>query len=411
MDSGINTVAEPTRVKVDAAADSAADATFEPTPNGVVPAHRVALVHDWLTGMRGGEMVLEELCRLFPRADLFTIAHLKGTVSPTIENRRIVESPLVKLPNGRRYFRSLLPLFPWAVETFDLKGYDLVISSSHCAAKGVIPAPDALHVAYIHTPMRYVWDLRDEYLGQQRLGGLTRLAAGVASHYLRNWDSTSSTRVDYFIANSQHVARRVRKYYRRDVTVIYPPVDTELFKIADVRRDYFLVVGALVPYKRVDLAIEACNRLGVRLIIAGDGSEKKRLERLAGSAVEFIGPQTLDQLVTLYQGALALIHPGEEDFGIVPVEAQACGRPVIAYARGGVTETVVGGGEHPSGAFFSEQTVESLVQALKMFAPGSFNPADARANALRFSRSRFVGELRAYLRRCWNEVRSEDYAL
>jgi glycosyltransferase involved in cell wall biosynthesis len=217
--------------------------------------------------------------------------------------------------------------------------------------------------------------------------------------------------VDYFIANSQHVARRVRKYYRRDATVIYPPVDTELFKVADVRRDYFLVVGALVPYKRVDLAIEACNRLGVRLIIAGDGSEKKRLERLAGSTVEFIGPQTLDQLVTLYQGALALIHPGEEDFGIVPVEAQACGRPVIAYARGGVMETVVGGGEHPSGAFFGEQTIESLVQALKMFASGSFNPADARTNALRFSRSRFVGELRAYLRRCWNEVRSEDYAL
>lgn len=371
----------------------------------VVPAQKVALVHDWLTGMRGGEMVLQEFCLMFPEADLFTIAHLKGSVSPVIEKRRIFESPLVKLPRGRQHFRALLPFFPWAVESFDLKGYDLVISSSHCAAKGVIPTPDALHLSYVHTPMRYVWDIRSDYLGPDHLGSLARFISGWASHYLRTWDVVSTARVDKIVANSQHVARRIKKYYRRDAEVIYPPVNVEKFRVSEGHRDYFLVVSALVPYKRVDLAISACERLGVRLVIAGDGSEKPKLERMAGSKTEFVGPLPQEELHHYYQGAIALLHPGEEDFGIVPVEAQACGRPVIAYGRGGTTETVIGEGDRPTGVFFFEHTVESLTETIRNFDPGKFSPEAARKNAERFGRERFIREITAALRSAWQELK------
>ncbi len=372
---------------------------------GVVPAGRVALVHDWLTGMRGGEMVLHELCLLFPEADLFTLVHIPGSVSPVIEKRRIIESPITRLPWGRCRFRSYLPLFPWAVEAFDLKGYDLVVSSSHCAAKGVIPPPDALNIAYIHTPMRYVWDIRTDYLGPGQLKAPARVAAGFAAHYLRNWDVASSSRVDRFIANSRHVQSRIMKYYRRESTVIYPPVAVDRFSVGNGGDGYYLTVSALVPYKRVDIAIAACNRLGVRLVVTGDGPELPRLKRMAGRTVEFVGPQPLEGLVELYRNADALIHPGEEDFGICIVEAQASGRPVIAYKRGGALETIIPDGDQRTGVFFQEQTPEALSEVLRDFDPGRFNPAATRRNAERFRRERFVQEMTRFIKDAWQEVK------
>lgn len=370
-------------------------------PEPPVPANRVALVHDWLTGMRGGEMVLREFCRMFPQADIFTLVYLPGHADPEIESHRIVESSLARLPTGRHHFRPLLPLFPWAVEGFDLKGYDLVLSSSHCVAKGVIPAPDALHVSYVHTPMRYVWDLRGEYLSAARAGWVKRALGGVAAHYLRLWDVASAARVDQFVANSHHVRRRIWKYYHREAKVVYPPVDVGRFRLGEGKGGFFLVVSALVPYKRVDLAVRACSRLGVRLVVAGEGSERRRLASMAGRTVEFVGSQSPERLEELYRHAEALLFPGEEDFGIVPVEAQACGCPVVAYGRGGVVETVRVGGERPTGVFFYEQTPEALERVLVGFDRGRFHAEDARANAERFSRERFVGEMSGLLRDVW----------
>ncbi len=370
-----------------------------------VPAGKIALVHDWLTGMRGGEIVLEELCRLFPQADLFTLVHVKGSVSALIENRRIFESPIAKTPRGRRSYQNWLPLFPWAIESFDLRGYDLVVSTSSCAAKGVIPAPDAVHVSYIHSPMRYVWDMRSDYLGPGRMNSAGRFIAGWLAHYLRNWDVSSSTRVDKFIANSKHVQSRVKKYYRRDAAVVHPPVDVDKFKLSGKIEDYFLTVSALVPYKRIDLAIDACTKLKQRLIVVGNGSELNRLKQLAGGSVEFAGSLPHDKLSELYGKARALIFPGEEDFGIAPVEAQAAGRPVIAYARGGALETVMGEGENRTGVFFHEQSTEALMQALKDFDADDFDPEIIRRNAERFRREKFIDRMKSLITETWREIR------
>ena len=370
-----------------------------------IPARRIALVHDWLTGMRGGEIVLEELCRMFPSADIFTLNHHRGKLSDEIEKHRIFESPIPRLPCGRKLFRAYLPLFPWAIESFDLNDYDLVISSSHCVAKGVIPAPDALHVSYIHTPMRYVWDIRTQYLGKQRMKFFKRGVAGFAAHYLRSWDVESSTRVDKFVANSRWVSARIRKYYRRDSTVIYPPVKIEKFTPGEGGGGYFLTVSAFVPYKRVDLAIEACNKLGKKLIVVGAGPELKRLKRIAGKNIQFIGGVKHDHLSSLYREAEAIIYPALEDFGIVPVEAQACGRPVIAYGRGGVLETVVDEGKRRTGMFFPEQTVQSLVETLRMFDPDDFDPKVIRKNSERFNRERFIGEMTDLIESSWQNDR------
>lgn len=363
---------------------------------------KVALVHDWLTGMRGGERVLEEFIRLFPQGDIFTLVHQPGSVSDAISARRIIESPISRLPFGRSHFRAWLPLFPWAVEAFDLKGYQLVLSSSHCVAKGVIPPPDALHVSYVHTPMRYVWDMRGEYLGRMGAGG--RAVAGWGAHYLRNWDASSSRRVDRFVANSNHVRKRILKYYRRDADVVHPPVDVAKFTIGHGGGGYYVTVSALVPYKRVDIAIEACERVGARLKVVGDGPEYARLRRLAGPMTEFTGPLTTAELADLYRDAVALIHSGEEDFGIAPLEAQACGRPVIAYGRGGALETVVAAGDAPTGVFFTEPEAESLAGVLRDFDPHRFRPADARANAERFTADRFRRQMMEVIDRAWDAL-------
>lgn len=383
---------------------------------------KVAIIHDWLTGMRGGEKVLEVFCELYPDADLYTLIHLPGSTSKAIESMDIKTSYLQGIPGISKRYRSFLPLFPHAVEGFDLKGYDIVLSSSHCVAKGVIPHPGAMHVSYIHSPMRYVWDLYQEYFGKGRAGWLSRKAISIFAHYLRIWDVTSSARVDHFIANSGHVARRVEKYYRRSADVIYPPVDCGRFGVSQRDDDFYLIVSAFAPYKRLDIAIEAFNSLGLPLKIIGEGQDEKRLRGLARSNIEFLGWQKDDLIKECYSGCKALLFPGVEDFGIVPVEAMASGRPVIAYGKGGVTETVVplnkpevgaygytpvqGSEENPTGVFFYEQTVEALIGAVKIFEENQdrFDKKAIRDHSLRFDRGIFKNKIRAYVSGKYEEI-------
>jgi glycosyltransferase involved in cell wall biosynthesis len=354
---------------------------------------RVALVHDWLTGMRGGEKVLEALCELHPSADIFTLFHERGSVSPAIERHRIDTSFVQYLPLARSHYRRYLPLFPFAIEQFDLDPYDLVISSSHCAAKAVVPPGRARHLCYCHSPMRYAWDQFDAYFGPERVGAAaSRWFYRPVLARLARWDAATATRVDRFIANSQHVAGRIRRYYNRGATIVYPPVDTVFYHPADITpASHFLIVSALVPYKRIELAMAACERLGAGLRIVGDGPDRGRLEALGARDVEFLGRLTDSEIRDEYRKALAVILPGEEDFGIVPVEAQACGRPVVALALGGARETVSDG---ETGVLFGTPDVAHLAAALERVAAVRFDSARIRQNAERFSRDRHTQEMR-----------------
>jgi glycosyltransferase involved in cell wall biosynthesis len=330
---------------------------------------RTALIHDWLTGMRGGERVLEALCGLYPDADIFTLYHRRGSVSAGIERHRIRTSFVQRLPLASTYYRQYLPLFPMAIEQFDLDAYDLVISSSHCAAKAVVVPGRARHLCYCHSPMRYAWDQFEAYFG--------------------------AARVHRFAANSAHVAGRIGRYYNRVATVVYPPVDTIFFHPAgDSPGSHFLIVSALVPYKRIELAMAACARIGAALRIVGDGPERQRLEAQAGPSVTFLGRLSDDEVRREYRQALAVLLPGEEDFGIVPVEAQACGRPVVALGRGGALETVTDG---ENGVLFAEPRVEALAAALDRAAGIRFDPAAIARSAERFSRERHLEHMRAVI--------------
>jgi glycosyltransferase involved in cell wall biosynthesis len=355
-----------------------------------------ALVHDWLTGMRGGERVLESLCGLYPDADIFTLYHRRGSVSARIERHSITSSFVQRLPLAGAYYRHYLPLFPMAVERFDLHAYDLVISSSHCAAKAVIPSGRARHLCYCHSPMRYAWDQFDAYFGPTRVGALaSRWVYRPALARLARWDASTTTRVHRFVANSEHVAGRIRRYYNRSATIVHPPVDTVFFHPADVPLgNHFLIVSALVPYKRIDLAIAACQRVGATLRIVGDGPDRTRLEAQAGPTVEFLGRLGDDAVRDEYRRALAVILPGEEDFGIVPVEAQACGRPVVALGRGGVIDSVIDG---ENGVLFTEPDANSLAGALERVARQSFDSAGISRSAQRFSREFHVQRMRDVL--------------
>jgi glycosyltransferase involved in cell wall biosynthesis len=357
---------------------------------------KVALVHDWLTGMRGGERVLEAVCGLYPDADIHTLFHWRGSVSPTIERHRIHTSFLQHLPMARTQYRRYLPLFPFAVERFDLDDCDLVISSSHCAAKAVVAPGRARHVCYCHSPMRYAWDQFDAYFGPARVGAVaSRWLYRPVLARLARWDAATAGRVHRFVANSRHVAARIRRYYSRDATIVYPPVDTVFFEPAAVPAEsHFLIVSAFVPYKRLDIAIEACRRIGARLRIVGDGPDRERLERVSGADVTFLGQLTDEQVRDEYRLAQALIMPGEEDFGIVPVESQACGRPVVALARGGALETVTDG---ETGVLFAEPTAESLGDALRRVGTMSFDSSRIRSSVERFSKDRHARAMQAVI--------------
>jgi len=372
---------------------------------------KVAIIHDWLTGMRGGERVLEALCELYPEANLYTLIHGRDRLSGIIEGMRIRTSFLQGFPGVMKHYRYYLALFPSAIEQFDLRDHDLIISSSHCVAKGIVPMPESLHISYCHTPMRYVWDMQFDYF-KSSWNPLKNLLASTLANYLRNWDVSSSQRVDEFIANSRYVQQRIKKYYRRESTVIHPPVNCDFFQLPQKKareEEYYLAVTALVPYKRLDLAVEAFNRLGKTFLIVGDGPGLNELKRKARGNVEFLGWQSDEKVRDYLQGCRALVFPGKEDFGISPVEAQACGKPVIAFGRGGVLETVRPfPQEMPTGVFFEEPTPDSLIQAVELFERNRnrFDPQAIRENALPFDRERFREKIRSFVEEKYGAFRA-----
>ncbi|MCI0574163.1 MAG: glycosyltransferase [Myxococcaceae bacterium] len=354
---------------------------------------RVALVHDWLVTNRGGERVLDALCELFPAADVFTLLHRPGSVSPRIEARRITTSFLQRVPGIHDRYRHFLPLFPAAAASLDVSGYELVVSSSHCVAKGVRVPKGAVHVSYVHSPMRYMWDLFDDYFGPGRASLPVRLAARAVRPALQAWDVRTSQPVDHLVANSAHIAGKIQRVWGRDAVVVPPPVQLERFTSLPLtgggQGGYFLWLGAFAPYKRLDVALEAFAQLGVPLWVVGGGQDAARLTSGSlPSHIRFLGAVPDAELPALYRNARALVFTAEEDFGITPLEAQACGRPVIAFARGGVLETVT----ERTGLLFPEQTAASLAEAVRAFPSWEqgFRPEHARAQALRFSRSRFL---------------------
>ncbi len=367
---------------------------------GLLPDLRVALVHDWLTGMRGGEKVLEVLCELFPRAELFTLVHARKSVSPAIERMRIHRSFVSRLPLARRAYRHFLPLFPTAVEQFDLDRFDFVLSTSHCAVKSVIKGSRARHLCYCLTPMRYAWDQFDAYFGPGRLGPVQSALMRPLLGRLARWDADTAGRVDRYVAISQYVASRIRRYYNRVAGVIYPPVDTQFFTPDATRSDgTALVVSALVPYKRVDLAIKACADAGVRLRIVGQGPELAALRELGGPGVEFLGTLSDDDVRACYRRASVVLLPGEEDFGIVPLEAQSCGRPVVALGRGGALETIVDG---RTGVLVPEANPEAMGDGIRRALATPFDPAAIRRHAAAFGRRRFGEQISSVVRETVN---------
>jgi glycosyltransferase involved in cell wall biosynthesis len=366
----------------------------------------VAIVHYWFVKVRGGERVVEALADMFPEADLFTLVLDPEALPQSLQSRHFTTSFLQNTPGIKQHYKKLLPLFPLALEQFNLDDYDLVISSESGAAKGVLTRPRACHICYCHTPMRYIWDMYHQYRAKPGMGAVARLVFSLSAHYVRLWDYAAAARVDYFVANSQNVAGRIGKHYRRRATVINPPVDVCAGYISPKVEDYYLTVGQLVDYKRVDLAIEACNRLRRPLRIIGEGEEFERLRTLDGPTVKFLGHLPDQELRENYARCRALLFPGEEDFGIVPVEAQSFGRPVIAFGRGGALETVLGGSpsdpgapEASSGVFFAEQSADSLAGAIRLFESKEslFSPVFIQRHAERFGVSRFKAEMRAFI--------------
>lgn len=367
-----------------------------PWTTGTASEPRVALVHDWLTGLRGGEKVLEELVAVFPTAEVFTLVRVPGSAGPRVEGRPIHTSWIDRIPGARRRYRQLLPLLPAAIEDFDLTAFDLVVSSSHCVAKGAIPAPGARHVCYCHSPMRYAWDQEHEYFPQRR--GVIARIRGLLLSRLRLWDIAASSRVDTFVANSHFVAERIRRYYRRDAQVVHPPVEVDFFTPTPQRprQDFVLSVQALVPYKRIDLAIEAMALAGRELVVVGDGPERRRLERLAAGRAKFLGSVDRERLRELYRDAACVIQPGVEDFGIAAVEALACGTPVVAVGRGGVLD-IVEDGRHGVLVDPRLATPAALAAAVDKCLAFRFDCENLQRQAERFSAAHFRAGLEAVL--------------
>jgi glycosyltransferase involved in cell wall biosynthesis len=363
---------------------------------------RVAIVHDFLYTMRGAERVLDVLCELYPSADLYSLIYRKGTLNPRIENRRVVSSFLNFFPGNHRWW---LAFYPWAISRVDLSGYDLVLSSSYAVAKGVTVPEGTPHICYCHTPMRYIWDMYEEYFHASRKVGVVRAMLDSMANHLRAWDVRTAAGVDAFIANSTTVAQRIRRIYGRDSTVIHPPADGEYFTPAPApREDWYLCASAFSPYKRADLVIEAFRKSGRKLKVVGAGQDEKRIRRMCGGNVEFVGWLPNEGLRDLYRRGRGLVFAGEEDFGILPVEAALCGMPVVAFGKGGLRDSVVDG---ETGVFFAEQTVDSLNAAVARFEASTIRPEACRRNAERFSRPRFRDEMRAFIDRTVAQHRGE----
>lgn len=362
---------------------------------------KVAIVHEWLTVIGGSENVFKEIAALYPDADLYTLVAREETIRELgLENRKVTTSFIQKLPFAKKKYRNFLPLFPLAVEQFDLSGYDLIISSSHAVAKGVLTHSGQIHVCYCHSPMRYAWDLYYQYLNESGLNrGIKGFFAKLILHRIRQWDISSTNRVDYFIANSDYIGKRIKKVYNRESVTIYPNVATENFEVSFERDDFYITCSRLVPYKKIDLVVKAFNNLpGKQLFVIGDGPDFNKVKEIAGSNVTMLGYQPFNELKSYLSRAKAFVFAAEEDFGILPVEAQACGTPIIAFKKGGLTETVV---EDQTGVFFLKQEVDSIISAVEYFEKNQdkFEPIAISAHANRFSTKRFRSELSAYLNR------------
>ncbi|RRB04071.1 glycosyltransferase family 4 protein [Larkinella rosea] len=360
---------------------------------------KVAVVHEWLVTFAGSESVVEQILALYPQSDLFTLVDfLPESQRPLIQHKTVTTSFIQKLPWAKKKYRSYLPFMPLAIEQFDLSAYDVVLSSSHAVAKGVLTGPNQLHICYCHSPMRYAWDLYHQYLNESGLKtGLSGAIAKLILHYIRLWDYQSAQRVDYFVANSRYIARRIRKVYGREADVIYPPVDTAHFALGQHKEAYYLTASRMVPYKKINLIVEAFSTMpDKRLVVVGDGPDYEKIKRLATPNIELVGYQSDDALASYMQKAKAFIFAAEEDFGITPVEAQACGTPVLAYGKGGVLESVV---DQKTGLFFDRQTVASLKECVQRFdqTADRFDPAVIHQHAQRFSRENFRQEFDRYV--------------
>ncbi|MEI2401375.1 glycosyltransferase family 4 protein [Niallia taxi] len=364
---------------------------------------KVAIVHDWLVTFAGAEKVLEHIIEMYPDADLFSLVDFLDN-RDFIKNKTVKTSLIQKLPFAKSKYRSYLPLMPFAIEQLDLSSYDLIISSSHAVAKGIITGPNQLHISYIHSPIRYAWDLQHQYLKESGLTkGIKGLLAKIILYNIRNWDYRTANGVDYFVSNSNFIGERVWKVYRRETQTIYPPVDIKAFTIGGEKDDFYLTASRMVPYKKINLIVEAFSKMPEKkLIVIGDGPDFEKIKAKAASNVQLLGYQNFEVLKNHMQRAKAFVFAAEEDFGITPVEAQACGTPVIAFGKGGALETVNGFGlsENPTGLFFYEQSADSIINAVKEFEEQYIyfnNPDACRENALRFSPERFQTELKTYI--------------
>ncbi|MDQ7783605.1 MAG: glycosyltransferase [Desulfomonilaceae bacterium] len=361
---------------------------------------RKALVHHWFLNMTGGEKVCEALCEILDAPDMFTILADPAVLSPELQKSSLTTSFVQKIPGALKYHRYYAWMFPVAVELLDLNAYDLVISSDSNTVKGVITRPETCHICYCHSPMRYAWSMYHEYL--KNSGPIRTALTSLVMHYLRLWDYSAAGRVDFFACNSTAVRHRIRAYYRRDAKVIHPPCDIERFQVSCRSQDYYLCAGRLVEYKNVALAVGAFSENGMRLVVAGEGPQKEYLKSIAKNNIEIVGWVSDEELSGLYAGCKALIFPGEEDFGIVPVEAQACGKPVIAYGRGGARDTVIPG---KTGLFFTERSPEALKATIAEFEStcDRFDPSAIRDHAERFGRRRFQKEFLEFIQECLDE--------
>ncbi len=375
---------------------------------------RIAIVHEWFVSYAGSERVVEQILNLFPNADLFAVVDfLDDSKRGFIQHKKVTTTFIQKLPFAKNKFRQYLPLMPLAIEQLDLSAYDLIISSSHAVAKGVLTSPHQLHISYVHSPIRYAWDLQHQYLQESNLErGIKSWIARWILHQMRIWDTRTANGVDLFIANSEFIARRIQKVYRRSARVIYPPVDLQNYAIQEQKQDFYLTASRLVPYKRIDLIVEAFSQMGDRqLIVIGDGEQMAKIRSKAGRNIKFLGHLEPLQLREFMQNAKAFVFAAEEDFGITPVEAQACGTPVIAYGRGGVCESVRGlDGDRPTGVFFPKQTAESICTAVLEFEKSGdrITPIACRENAMRFSTERFQAEFLSFVQQAWRNHRSHS---